>query len=290
MKDNDAFGNRMKTYEGAEAMRTLLPLTPIMVRLDGKNFHTFTKGLKRPFDIGFSTLMVETTKFLVDKLNAKLAYTQSDEISLTIYNKNYSTEPLFSNRVQKLTSVIASMCTAYFNSRIPEFIPSKKDKLAFFDCRVWNVPNLMEATNNYVWREVDATKNSIAMAAQAFFSHKQLQNKSGSEMQDMLMLEKGVNWNDYPAFFKRGTYVRRSTKVIPYTNMEIEKLPPKHAARTNPDLKIVRSVVEVCDFPPILKIMNREDVLFSGYEIMSFEQLQETNKRMAQAAQQNNPW
>ena len=221
--DSDDLGNRMKLYEGIEANRILIPQLPVVVRLDGKAFHSFTKGLKRPYDERFSNLMIETTEHLVDKTNARIGYCQSDEISLVLYLDDFNSEPIFGGRICKLTSIISSMCTAWFNSRIRAYIPEKENLLAYFDCRVWNVPNLTEAANVLVWRELDATKNAISMAAQSMFSHKQLQNKNGSQMQEM-MHEKGVNFNNYPAFFKRGTYVRRVTKKIPFSAEEKKTL------------------------------------------------------------------
>ena len=259
--DSDDLGNRMKLYEGIEANRVLIPQLPTMVRLDGKAFHTFTKGLKRPYDERFANLMSETTKFLVDKTNARIGYCQSDEISLVLYLNDINSEPIFGGRICKLTSVISSMCTAFFNSRLKEYISEKSDALAYFDCRVWNVPSLTEAANTLVWRELDATKNAISMAAQSVFSHKQLQGKSGAEMQEMLH-QKGINFNDYPAFFKRGTYVRRITKKVPFSKEELKKLPTKHKAHTTPGLMVERSVVERIKLEPILKIQNRVEVLF----------------------------
>jgi tRNA(His) 5'-end guanylyltransferase len=157
------------------------------------------------------------------------------------------------------------MCTAFFNKNLEKYVPEKADKMACFDCRVWNVPNLSEATNNFVWRELDATKNAISMAAQHYFSHKELNNRSGAEKQDMLFT-KGVNFNDYPSFFKRGSYVRRVTKVTQFTTDEIESLHPMHEARRNPNLQIERSVIERVELPPITKIVNKIDVLFNGKE------------------------
>lgn len=261
--DSDDLGNRMKLYEGIEANRILIPQLPVVIRLDGKAFHSFTKGLKRPYDERFSNLMIETTKFLVNKTNARVGYCQSDEISLVFCPDNFNSEPIFGGRICKLTSIVSSMCTAFFNSKLEDFIPEKKGILACFDCRVWNVPSLIEAANVLVWRELDATKNAISMAAQSVFSHKQLQNKNSSQMQEM-MYTKGVNFNNYPTFFKRGTYVRRVTKKIPFSTEELKKLPAKHKARVISGLMVERSVVEQIELEPILKIKNRVEFLFGS--------------------------
>ena len=261
--ENDDLGNRMKNYEMAEAGRMLMPQLPVMLRLDGRSFSKFTKGLERPFDKRLSDLMVATTVFLVEELNAVVGYCQSDEISLALYTDDVNTQLFFDGRIQKLTSVGAALGTAFFNRELPKFLPEKVTALPVFDCRVWNVPNLTEATNAFLWRELDATKNSISMAAQHYYSHKELMGVNGAQKQEMLW-KKGVNFNDYPSFFKRGSYIRRVKKTVKFTTEELEKLPAKHAARTNPDLTMERSIVERVELPPITKIVNRVDVLFKG--------------------------
>lgn len=256
----DKMGDRLKQLEGIEAGRILIPNLPICVRVDGRAFHTFTRGMKRPYDIDMSNAMIETMKYLVEKTDACLGYVQSDEISLILSDRK---EPMFGGRIQKLTSVIASMATAKFNEVIHKTFPDKP--LAEFDCRVWNVPNRTEAANTILWREFDATKNSISMAARHYYSDKQLLGKNGAEKQDMLM-EKGVNWNDYPAFFKRGTYGRRNVIDRKLTPKELQMLPPKHNAHKNPDLVVKRTEIQVLDMPIFSKVTNREDVIFENAE------------------------
>ena len=262
----DNLGDRMKVYEMAEAGRCLMPRLPILVRLDGKAFHTFTRGLARPYDARLSELMVGTTKFLVEQTNALIGYTQSDEISLCMYSDSPNSEVYLGGRIQKLCSVLPSMATAYFNRYLGDVIPEKVGKMAYFDCRVWNTPNLVEAANVFVWRELDATKNAISMAAQAYFSHSALQGKHSGEMQEMLFCVHDINFNDYPTSFKRGTYVRRVTRDIAYSTEEIDRLPPKHAARDNPTLTVRRSVVKRVELPKITSIANKVEVLFMGAE------------------------
>ena len=152
-----------------------------------------------------------------------------------------------------------------------EYIPEKKDSFLTFDCRAWQVPNKEEAVNCLIWREQDATKNSISMLAQHYFSHKQLHKKNGSQMQDMLMLEKEVNWNDCPAFFKRGTYVQRQRKLTKFSTEELERLPAKHEARKNPDLMIERNVIEALNLPPLSKIENKVDVILFGKKVKLYK-------------------
>lgn len=258
----DALGDRQKTYEMAEAGRKLMPLLPVMVRLDGRGFSRFTKGMQRPFDPGMVQLMANTTKYLVENTGAILGYCQSDEITLVLYTGNFHQELLFGSRVQKLTSVLASMCTAYFNRHLPDFFPNKKN-MATFDCRVWNVPTLEEAANAVLWRERDATKNSITMACSHYYSHKELFKKHQTEQHDMLHA-KGINWNNYPAAFKRGTYVRRRKTSTKFTAEELAALPAKHNAHTNPDLVVERNHVEFVEFPPFGSVQNRVGVIFFG--------------------------
>jgi tRNA(His) guanylyltransferase len=261
--DRDAFGDRMKNLEMAEAGRRCMPLLPIIARLDGKGFSKFTKGLKRPYDERFSKLMVETVKYLVHETSAVCGYTQSDEITLAWYSSTMNSQVYFDGRIQKMVSVLAAKCSVKFNALVPLFVPEKHGKEAVFDCRVWNVPTLSEAANSFLWREFDATKNSISMAASEYYSHKELMGKNGSEKQEMLFL-KGVNWNDYPSFFRRGTYIQRKEIQKVHTAEELESLPPKHAARLNPDLIVTRHVVTQLDLPPLQKITNRIETLFLG--------------------------
>lgn len=262
-KSNDNFGDRMKSYENQTCGINLIPRIPVIARLDGKGFSKFTKGLKRPYDERLSKLMVETTKYLVKETNANCGYTQSDEITLVWYNESYESEIYFNGRLFKMISDLASMCSVFFNRELPNYLPEKVDKMPRFDCRVFNVPNIEEATNAFLWREQDATKNSISMAAQSVYSHGELMNKSGSEKQEMLFI-KGINWNDYHDFFKRGTYIQRKRVMSKFTSTELSRLLDKHQAKLNPDLEIERWVVDVIDIPPLAKIKNRVNVIIFG--------------------------
>ncbi len=265
MNKKDSLGDRMKFYERQYAGQKLLPLIPVCARLDGKAFHSFTRGLPRPFDIRLSALMVDSTKYLVRETGATVGYTQSDEISLIWYAESLDTQIFFDASLLKMTSVLASMLSVYFNHNLAEYIPERADRMAFFDARVWNVPTLDEAGKYLLWREQDATRNSLSMAAQSVYSHKALMHKSSAEKHEMLF-QKGINWNDYPDHFRRGTYVRKMSVERPYTPQEMEALPLMHRVRTDTDLKIWRSEVRVLDLPPIRKIANRVEVLFNGAE------------------------
>lgn len=257
---NDDFGNRMKEYEGREAQRRFLPLLPICVRIDGKNFSNWTRGFERPYDARLSDTMIGVTRALMEESNAVLGYTQSDEISLILYSDNYKSQVYFDGKIQKLVSVLASMATGYFNVMAKAAFKEQYLDLAFFDCRVWAVPNLDEAANAILWREKDATKNSISMAARHYYSHKELHLKSGSEMQEMLF-QKGVNWNDYPAFFKRGTFLLRKTVTRSLNTEELRRIPEPHRSRVKDEM-VDRSDIRSVWMPSFSKVVNRVGVIF----------------------------
>jgi tRNA(His) guanylyltransferase len=268
MSKNDSMGDRMKSYENQTCGIRLLPRIPVMARLDGKGFSKFTKGLKRPYDERLSNLMVETTQYLVKETNANCGYTQSDEITLTWYSDTYESKIYFDGRLFKMLSDLSAMASVYFNRKLAEYLPEKAHLMPRFDCRVWNVPTVEEAANTFLWRELDATKNSISMAAQHYYSHSELHGKDGAAKQEMLF-RKGINWNDYPAFFKRGSYIQRKRTLTKFSTEELSKLPDKHQARLNPDLEIERWLLGVVNLPPLMTISNREDVILRGADPIS---------------------
>lgn len=258
--------DRMKLYEHIGAGATLIPNLPALVRIDGKAFHTWTRGLERPYSEPLQNLFNDVTGYLVSATNAVIGYTQSDEITLILWNyARPESQIMFDGRVAKLTSVLASMTTARFNQLVPMHLPQKDGQLAFFDCRVWNVPSEEEAVNCLVWRELDATRNSIQSAAYALYSQNQLHRKDTKQMQEMVF-QKGINWNDYPDRFKRGGYFRRVLIERKFTTAELDALPPSHEARANPDLLIQRHQIQRLDLPPLLRIPNRVDVIFNSAE------------------------
>lgn len=206
----DSLGDRMKGYESITQTK-LMDRTPVIIRLDGKAFHTFTRGLEKPFDTGLNDAMVRTMATLCGQIQgAMFAYTQSDEISILLQDwASFDTDGWYDYKVQKIVSVAASIATATFNDIYKH---PAKTTLALFDARVFNVP-FEEVTNYFIWRQMDAVRNSINSLAQANFSHKSLQGLNTSQVQDKLMLEKGINWNDVPTKFKRGVCTRMLTEV-----------------------------------------------------------------------------
>lgn len=206
---NDDLGDRIKLYESLACPSHFLPNFPVLVRIDGRAFHSFTRGLDKPFDTNLTTLMDSTAAWCVRKTGAKIGYVQSDEITLLLYSDNYESQIFFNGKVQKIISVCASIATAFFNKHIADFLPEKTNSLVEFDARAFQVPNLIEATNVFLWRELDAVRNSIQMAARSVYSHRECENKNCADLQDMLHT-KGINWNDYPRRFKRGSYFNKN--------------------------------------------------------------------------------
>ncbi len=216
----DSLGDRMKNNYESRAKIKLLRRTPVIIRLDGKAFHTFTKGMKRPYDSLLVDTMQQTMLELCKNIQGcKLGYTQSDEITLLLIDyTNLNTDAWFDYEVQKICSISSSMATLYFNKFFEEnikiyegsqcdfkylkIIKSKINK-AMFDSRCFNIPK-EEVCNCFIWRQQDATRNAIQMLGQSEFSHKELQGKSCNNIQDMLMIEKGINFNNIKTMFKRG--------------------------------------------------------------------------------------
>lgn len=237
--DRSDLAERMKGYEKRNRYY-LQRRMPVILRLDMRAGHSFTKGFKRPFDEVFIKSMQNTAKYLCENIqNCKLSYQQSDEITLLLvdYDK-LNTDCFFDYRVDKLCSIAASMATMAFNKFFEKYVNEYRfskwdgiskyedgtwgyiqtllnavDKGAMFDTRCFNIPK-EEVTNNFYWRQLDASRNSIQMVGQANFSHKELQNKSCNDIQDMLMTQKDINWNDLPIYQKRGSCCVRNKIVI----------------------------------------------------------------------------
>jgi tRNA(His) guanylyltransferase len=262
-KKGDALGDRMKLYESIECGRRFMPLCPILARIDGRAFHSFTRGMIRPYDSRLCKLMRETMLYLARETNALVGYTQSDETTLCWHSTDPKSQVWFDGRIAKMTSQLAAHATLEFNALLAKEMPEFLRLRPTFDARVWQVPNRAEAANVFVWRELDAVKNSITMAASTFYSHKELLYKNGAQKQELLR-NKGINWNDYPAFFKRGSYVQRQHVKKPFGAEEIERLPPKHRARTDPKLVVERADYSLVELPVLTTIENRESVLFEG--------------------------
>lgn len=204
--DKTALGNRMKQQYEFRA-RTWLPRrTYTIIRLDGKAFHSYTRGCEKPYDAQLSGDMQMAAAVLCNEAQGScFAYVQSDEISLLLTDfPTIATDAWFDGNVQKIVSVASSVVTAAFNSYRPA-------KMAYFDARTFSIPDRTEVENYFIWRQQDCSRNSISGLAQSLFSHKQLHGKSGDEMQEMMWREKGVNWADSDPTFKNGSLIYRET-------------------------------------------------------------------------------
>lgn len=242
MPVHDDLGTRMKTYYEEVPKFRLYKRTPVAIRIDGKAFHTFTRGFKKPFDELLIKTMQQTMLHLCQNIQGcVLGYTQSDEITLILQDyKTLSTDAWFDYEIQKICSISASMATMafnkYFSENIYEFCHAMETdengdlnkeefdqwsiyrkaaaKGAMFDARCFNIPK-EEVTNLLYWRQLDAARNSVQMVGQAHFSHRELQNKSCNDIQDMLMEKYNINWNDFPTTQKRGSCAVKITVQNP---------------------------------------------------------------------------
>ena len=232
MPVNDALGTRMKEFYENVPKTRLVRRIPVAIRLDGRSFHTFARGFNKPFDEVLIKTMKQTMKYLCENIQGcVLGYTQSDEMTLILIDyQKLTTSAWFDYEVQKMCSIAASMATMAFNKFFRDNVDAytlkqwdgafgyKKgtdtvyisrlrlsvQKGAMFDARCFNIPK-EEVTNLIYWRQLDATRNSIQMVGQAYFSHKELQGKSCNDIQDMLFIEKGINWGDYLTYQKHGS-------------------------------------------------------------------------------------
>ncbi len=264
----DDLGDRLKAYEQQETARKLIPGIPTYARIDGRSFSKFTRDMQRPYDERMVAAMIHALKYVVDKSGATIGYTQSDEMSLAWSNIDHTQEFWFGGKIHKLTSVLASMVTIAFVEGIlmhfGEDAQAYLDRMPHFDCRVFQVPNLDELANCMLWRNLDATKNAISQAAHHYFSHAELQGKSGAQKQEMLFQQHNINFNDYPAAFKRGTWVRKETVTREWDPQEWASIPINH----RPDLAslVLRSELIAFDLPPLNRVKNKVACLFNKAE------------------------
>lgn len=221
---NDSLGDRMKSYE--DCYRTQLPIRmPLILRVDGKAFHTYTKNCKKPVDQNLVDCMNETAIKLCQTIQGcQIAYVQSDEISLLVTNyADVDTQSWFDNNLQKMVSISAAVASVTFTQGSWKiWAPTNSHELdawmkpAYFDSRAFVLPK--EDVNNYfLWRQQDATRNSVQMLARSLYSHKQLENKNNSELQE-LCFQKGINWNNCPTSQKRGRCIVKQTTIKQGTN------------------------------------------------------------------------
>lgn len=245
----DDLGKRMKEFYEQIPKTRLMRRTPVALRIDGKAFHTFTRGMKKPFDNILMSAMQNTMKYLCENIQGCVfGYTQSDEITLILIDyQTLTTSAWFDYEVQKMCSIASSMATMVFNKEFTRLANNYIDNTmeawnisdeekkymqtlekamsmgAMFDCRAFNIPK-EEVTNLVYWRQLDAARNSVQMVGRAYFSHKQLNNKSCNDIQDMLYEQYKINWNDFPVYQKRGSScIKKENGWVLDTNMPMLK-------------------------------------------------------------------
>ncbi len=269
----DSLGDRMKNNYENRSKTYLTRRVPVCIRCDGKAFHSFTRGLKRPYDEIFHSAMNDTLMYLCKNIQGcKVGYTQSDEITLLLVDYDtITTDAWFDYSVQKMCSIAASMATLAFNksfaksaddffrNNIKDVDEKNEDVIYFktlmkavetgamFDARCFNIPE-DEVVNCFIWRQQDATRNAIQMLGQSNFPHKALQGKSCNQIQDMLMVTKGINFNDMPVEFKRGVCCIKVTEQDPDVDIKDGAFPVTYW-KLDKDIPIFtqdRSYIEKC--------------------------------------------
>jgi tRNA(His) 5'-end guanylyltransferase len=234
MDSKDSLGDRMKSYE-RDYERQLMKFVPGIIRLDGRGFHSVCKALAlaKPYSIILMDVMNDITKALIDETNAVVGFTQSDEITLVLYTDKPNSQVYFDGKVNKINSILPSIASSMFAARL---------RTVQFDCRSFSVPTKWEAINCLIWRQQDATRNSIQMVARTYFSHKACEGRSCDDLQEMLWQDYHINWNDYPAGFKRGRF-------------------------------FVRGQTEMLSLPPLTKLVNPVEVIFDRAEAVLKEEV-----------------
>jgi tRNA(His) 5'-end guanylyltransferase len=238
----DELGERMKgQYE--HRTRFFVPRrTYTIIRLDGKAFHTYTRGLTKPFDVNLYEDMDKAIIAMLPHIQgAVFAYTQSDEISVLVTDFALpTTSAWFDGNIQKMASVSSSIITAEFNKfRWDRYIHkqsmellSRENTTAYFDSRIFTIPDRTEVMNYFIWRNQDCSRNAVSMVAQSQFSHKELQGKSTPMMQEMLFTQKGINWSEYDEALKNGRLIVKESYF--------------HNAIYNVDVPVNKDGITVC--------------------------------------------
>lgn len=261
-EDRDTLGDYCKAMERVETDRRAPVGQPIYVRIDGARFSAFTRGMRRPFDERMSRSMVDATKAIMAAYHCEIGYTQSDEISLVLFNPEHETH--HGGKFQKLVSRLASKATAAFTiaalgNGLDEFVRRQPPE---FDARAHAVPDLAAAAKVLWWREIDATKNAVSMAASTVCSHRELMGKTQSERLAMAAA-RGVDFDAYPAFFRRGTFVRRILEMRELSADELARIPERH----RPSGPVPRHRLVEMDMPPLRSIEDKVAALFMGAAI-----------------------
>lgn len=256
LRDRDHLGHKQKELEGVEAKRAVMAGLPVICRLDGKAFHTYTRGLSRPFDAGLMQCMLDACSAIFSAVHPDLIYTQSDEITVawTSAGDNLSEFP-YGGRYQKLTSILASIATCAFYKSAQQYLPSKAGLYVAFDARVWQVAKPEDLRGNLVWRQDDAFKNAVTMAAQAHFSDHQLHGVHTDAKLNMLR-DIGVDFDAFPEQFRRGAFMKRVSYKAALDADTLQRIPEAH--RPAGGQEVERSEPRVITVPRLRKLTEDE--------------------------------
>ncbi len=265
----DELGDRMKAYERIDTDRRYTPDQPLVVRLDGRTFSTFTRGMDKPFDRRMTQVMQDVAAHMVEKTHAKIGYTQSDEITLlypaysdAVIQAVGTPQPIFGGRLFKIMSVLSGMASSRFVLGALEHWPEHVRKaVPHFDCRVFSVPNEVEAVNALIWRENDASRNAVQAIAQATFSHRECQHKSTSELEGMLF-ENNIRVSDYPMANRYGTYFARRTFRNIITAEDLDDATDSAKKYMHVGQMIQRTRVVDLELSPLVRRQDRVELIF----------------------------
>lgn len=258
--DFDALGDKHKKYECLPETR-LMPGAPVVARLDGKAFHTLTKNAIKPFDDRIIDAMEAAAKYMFVEFCPHVVYVQSDEITL-----GWRDLDMFDNRVQKLCSNIASKAAVVFDRTLAKTDYDLGDIVPGFDCRVWQYPNLELSAENILWREMDASKNSVSMAAHHYFGTKKLEGIGTGERIKMLE-ELGFHWNQLAPKYKRGSIFKKVEVMKMLGDAELVKIPEKY----RPTGPVSRKEIQRMEWSRLLKVENLAEALFFDAEPAYYE-------------------
>lgn len=264
----ETLGDRIKSYERIYTKERIPNNQPLIVRLDGKNFSSYTRSLvkdKQPFSSGFALIMSETGRYMHNTFGAIASFTVSDEITLIFINNEISQHP-FGGKLFKIQSLMSAAASVFFVSRLNESLPEKAGSLPTFDCRAFSVPDLNEAYCCILWRHRDGRRNAVSSIARTLYSEKQLFKKSTKE-QILMVTDKGVDIDNYDDVFIYGSCLMRIKKKISFTPEDLATLPEKHEARIKGQGEYFRSVLvqmNMTDFKlEFLKNVDRSESLIN---------------------------
>jgi tRNA(His) 5'-end guanylyltransferase len=256
---NDALGDELKHHENIESSRSGAIGQPVVVRVDGVGFSKFTRGFSRPFDARIAEAMDEACVAVIERVQPVLGYTQSDEITFVFWDP--LNEIAYGGRLQKLASVCAAVATGAFLKAAQRLFPERVEAFTpIFDGRAHALDYEL-AAKNVEWRELDARRNAVSMAAHAVFGHSPLNGKSPADMKEMLAVE-GIDYmSDYPERFKRGAFFRRRKVLMERTPEELARIPERFRAQAAA-AKERTMTVRLEKVPPLSIVENLEGFVF----------------------------